>query len=70
MKNIYTYDDGSIWNPALSWSGGVEKGMKYALLIAEDHSYTFKTVEMQHKRDELGRMYDPNPNLPYGSNFI
>ena len=40
--------------------------MTRALLIAEDHSYTFKTVEMPHKRDAAGRVCDPNPHLPYG----
>ena len=61
-----TYDDRSIWPPALSWGSGFAEGMKYALLIAEDHSYTFRTVEMRHKRDANGRVFDPNPHLPYG----
>ena len=51
MAEKPTYDDLSIWPPALSWPSGFNAGMKYALLIAEDHSYTFKTVEMQHKRE-------------------
>ena len=66
MDERPTYDDRSIWTPALSWPGGFNAGMKYALLIAEDHSFTFKTVEMRHQRAANGRIYDPNPLLPYG----
>ena len=66
MSERPTYDDLSIWPPAFSWPGGFNAAMTRALLIAEDHSYTFKTVEMPHKRDAAGRVYDPNPHLPYG----
>lgn len=66
MAEKPTYDDLSIWPPAFSWPGGFNVAMTRALLIAEDHSYTFKTVEMPHKRDAAGRVHDPNPHLPYG----
>lgn len=41
----------------MSWGAGVTEGVKHRLLIAEDHSYTFKTTEQR---------YNSGCPLPYG----
>lgn len=61
-----TYDDFTIWSPTKYWGTGLFNGMVYALLIAEDHSYTFKTTEMRLSKDDSGRVVDKYNHLPYG----
>lgn len=61
---------GGVWSQpenysALSWYS-FEGAVKWIELIAEDHSYTFKTVEQRHKQGKDGEIYDPNAHLPYG----
>jgi hypothetical protein len=43
---------GGVWNelaywPALSWGAGVDEGIKWLELIAEDWTFTFKTVNQK-----------------------
>lgn len=54
------------WAPGSSWGAGPAAVAKYLALVAEDHSYTFKTTEQRHQRLPDGRVYDPNAHLPYG----
>jgi hypothetical protein len=49
----------------LSWPDK-NRGVKYLALIKEDHTFTFKTTEQRHGRTEDGKVFDLNPNLPYG----
>jgi hypothetical protein len=53
---------GGVWNtnpwwPALTWGRGVDAGVKYLELVAEDYTFTFKTVE---------QIFPFNLNKPYG----
>ena len=53
---------GGVWNthpwwPALTWGRGVDAGVKYLELVAEDYTFTFKTVEQK---------FPLNLNKPYG----
>ena len=50
---------------ALSWYS-FEGAVKCLELIAEDHSYTFKTSEQRHKRNLENQLFDQNAHLPYG----
>ena len=49
----------------LTWPD-FDRALLTAELIAEDHSYTFRTTEQRHARLPDGRVYDPTPHLPYG----
>jgi len=54
---------GGVWNespywPVLYWGSGVDAGIKWLELIAEDWTFTFKTVEQKFSEQNL--------NLPYG----
>ena len=55
---------GGVWNthphwPALSWGSGVDAGVKRLELIAEDWTFTFKTVEQKFSALNLHRRYGP-----------
>jgi hypothetical protein len=54
---------GGVWNekpywPALSWGAGVDEGIKWLELIADDWTFTFKTTEQKFSAQNL--------HLPYG----
>jgi len=49
-----------------NWGCGIKKAIAWLVLIQEDHSYTFKTVEQRFQKDANGCIFDPNAHLPYG----
>ena len=55
---------GGVWNThpdwsALCWGGGVDAGVKRLELIAEDWTFTFKTVEQKFSALNLHKRYGP-----------
>ena len=55
---------GGVWNTnphwsALSWGSGVDAGVKRLELIAEDWTFTFKTVEQKFSALNLHKRYGP-----------
>lgn len=55
---------GGVWNthphwPALHWGSGVDAGVKRLELIAEDWTFTFKTVEQKFSALNLHKRYGP-----------
>ena len=55
---------GGVWNthpfwPALYWGSGVNAGVLRLELIAEDWTFTFKTVEQKFSALNLHRRYGP-----------
>ena len=55
---------GGVWNTnpdwsALSWGSGVDAGVKRLELIAEDWTFTFKTVEQKFSAVNLHKRYGP-----------
>ena len=55
---------GGVWNTnpdwsALCWGSGVDAGVKRLELIAEDWTFTFKTVEQKFSALNLHKRYGP-----------
>ena len=55
---------GGVWNTnpdwsALYWGSGVDAGVKRLELIAEDWTFTFKTVEQKFSALNLHKRYGP-----------
>ena len=55
---------GGVWNTnpdwsALYWGGGVDAGVERLELIAEDWTFTFKTVEQKFSALNLHKRYGP-----------
>ena len=55
---------GGVWNTntdwsALHWGSGVDAGVKRLELIAEDWTFTFKTVEQKFSALNLHKRYGP-----------
>lgn len=55
---------GGVWNThphwsALHWGSGVDAGVKRLELIAEDWTFTFKTVEQKFSAVNLHKRYGP-----------
>ena len=55
---------GGVWNThphwsALHWGSGVDAGVERLELIAEDWTFTFKTVEQKFSALDLHKRYGP-----------
>jgi hypothetical protein len=55
---------GGVWNtnphwPTLYWGGGIDAGVKRLEFIAEDWTFTFKTVEQKFSGLNLHKRYGP-----------
>lgn len=55
---------GGVWNtnphwPTLYWGSGVDAGVKRLELIAEDWTFTFKTVEQKFSSLNFNKPYGP-----------
>jgi len=64
QQEIKVSNVGGVWNtnphwPALYWGSGVDAGVKRLELIAEDWTFTFKTVEQKFSTLNLHKRYGP-----------
>jgi len=61
MNEIKITNVGGVWNthphwPSLAWGTGIDAAVKRLELIAEDYTFTFRTVE---QRWEYNKPYGP-----------
>jgi hypothetical protein len=64
QQEIKVSNVGGVWNthphwPALYWGSGVDDGVLRLELIAEDWTFTFKTVEQKFSALNLHKRYGP-----------
>jgi hypothetical protein len=64
QQEIKVSNVGGVWNTnphwsALYWGSGVDAGVKRLELIAEDWTFTFKTVEQKFSALNLHKRYGP-----------